>query len=265
MNITGQHIAYFSATHTTRNLVRRIGEKINCPVVKEYNIAGSAKWESSPVLVKASELLIIGVPSYSGRVPSLIVPYIEEFKGDDSPAIIVCSYGNRDFEDTLLELKDILSANGFRVIAAGGFVATHSIFPQVGSNRPDIKDLSEQEDFAKHCINLLKELRNAADASELIVKGNYPYRGIGQIPFVPTGNRKCDECGICVKLCPVQAIPEDKPRKTDKDKCINCGRCIIVCPQDARSYGGLIYKIARHKFVGDNQTRQPNVMSYIEL
>lgn len=265
MNISGQHIAYFSATHTTRNLVRRIGEKINCPIIKEYNIAGSAKWESTPVKVKASELLIVGVPSYFGRVPSLVVPYIEQFKGDNSPAVIICSYGNRDFEDTLLELKDILSANGFKVIAAGGFVPTHSIFPQVASNRPDVRDLGEQEDFAKHCATLLRTLENENDALGLQVRGNHPYRETGKIPFVPTGNRKCDECGTCVKLCPVQAIPEDKPRKTDKNKCINCGRCITVCPQDARSYGGLIYKIATHKFVGKNQTRQPNVMSYIEL
>ena len=27
-------------------------------------------------------------------------------KGDGSPAIIVCSYGNRDYEDMLVELKD---------------------------------------------------------------------------------------------------------------------------------------------------------------
>ena len=35
-------------------------------------------------------------------------------KGDGSPAIIVCSYGNRDYEDMLVELKDLLTANGFR-------------------------------------------------------------------------------------------------------------------------------------------------------
>lgn len=264
MNISGQHLAYFSATHTTRDLVRRVGKTINLPIVKEHNLAGRANQEPHEVVVAPSELLIIGVPSYYGRVPELVVPYVQQFKGDDSPAILLCAYGNRDFEDTLLELSDLISAQGFNVIAAGGFVATHSIFSQVGAGRPDATDLSEQTVFAEHCLKLLEQWNDVEhNVAELTMRGNHPYRAMGTIPFYPTGNSKCDECGTCVKLCPTGAISEKNPKKTDKEKCITCGRCITVCPQHARANRSLIFKIARKKFVGAHQDRQANATYFI--
>lgn len=264
MKITKQHLAYFSATNSTRDLVRKIGQKINLPITQEHNMAGRAKAEEEEVAVSDSELLVVGVPSYFGRVPSLVVPYLNKFKGDNSPAIVLCTYGNRDFDDTLLELKDLLSANGFRVIASGAFVASHSIFPQVAADRPNENDRKEQDGFAEHCVDILNNLPNTAAVLPLVVRGKHPYRAIGKIPLRPTGNRKCDKCGTCVKLCPASAIPADKPKRTDKDKCIACGRCITVCPQHARAYRGIIYRIARSKFVKAHQAVQPNVLSYIE-
>lgn len=62
-------------------------------------------------------------------------------------AVVV--YGNRDYEDALLELHDILSENGFVVVAAGAFVARHSIFPDVAAGRPDRDDLDRMAEFAE--------------------------------------------------------------------------------------------------------------------
>lgn len=263
MNTTGLHLAYFSATNTTRNLVRSLEKEMPFPMLHEYNLTNRVEDNSGEKLIESSELLIVGVPSYFGRVPELAAERIRKFKGDNTPAIIVCAYGNRDFDDTLLELRDIVSANGFRVIAAGAFVATHSIFPQVGAGRPDEVDINEQKTFAKHCVRLLNDIEGVENLNPIAVKGNLPYKAIGKIPFRPTGNKKCDACGTCVKMCPTEAIPADNPRKTDKDKCIACARCIHVCPQDARAFGGLIYKIARSKFVKKHQDRQPNVEVYV--
>lgn len=35
-----------------------------------------------------------------------------------TPAIAVCVYGNRDYDDALIELKDAIEANGFKTVAA---------------------------------------------------------------------------------------------------------------------------------------------------
>ena len=54
--------------------------------------------------------------------------------------ILAAVYGNRAFEDTLLELEDTLVLAGFDCKAAVAAVAEHSIMHQFGQGRPDAED-----------------------------------------------------------------------------------------------------------------------------
>lgn len=259
MNIKGQHLAYFSATHSTRDLVRRIGRGIHLPIIKEHRLAEKAKSKPYEVVVASSEVLVFGVPSYFGRVPALVIPYIQQFKGDNSPAIIVCTYGNRDFDDTLLELRNMLMEQGFIVIAAGGFVATHSIYSEVASDRPDSLDLADQRSFADQCRSILLDVDTVKNFPLLQVKGNYPYRPLGKILFYPTADERCDQCGTCSLLCPVGAISRDTLRQTDADKCIVCGRCITVCHVHARAHRSKAFEDSKKVFLPKFETRKGNI------
>jgi uncharacterized Fe-S center protein len=51
----------------------------------------------------------------------------------------------------------------------------------------------------------------------------------GQFPTVRMP--KCVKCGICRKICPVDAINEDY--SIDRKKCIGCGKCVETCPYAA--------------------------------
>lgn len=204
---------------------------------------------STEEVIPAGDVAVFGVPVYSGRVPEVAARSLRLFKGDGTPAVCVVVYGNREYDDALLELKEIVEAGGFRIVAAGAFVAQHSIFPAVAEGRPDEKDLDLAENFGRAVGEMLEGWEGASPLPEVGVKGNFPYRAVGKIPLRPRGDRRCTRCGTCVKACPARAIPEDHPRKTDKKLCIACGRCIAVCPEQARHYGGLLYQIAGKKFV----------------
>ena len=246
-------LVYFSATNTTKKIVRLIAENIGGNIT-EYNI--TQKVPEADIHAGDKDLLIVGMPVYAGRIPSKAAKSLHRFKGDNTPAIIVCIYGNRDYDDALLELKDLVEANGFKVVSAGAFIAQHSIFPKVGMARPDEKDISQIKDFAVKSAEVLLSVADAKLLPNIIVKGHRPYKTPGNIPLKPKGNRHCNACGTCVVQCPVQAIPEKTPRKTQKEICISCGRCIVVCPQKARSFGGLLYAIAGRKFVKANAARK---------
>lgn len=98
---------------------------------------------------------------------------------------------------------------------------------------------------------------------DIQVKGNHPYKKPGKIPLTPKTSRQCNKCGLCVKLCPTDAIPAFNPRVTFGSKCIACARCIAVCPQQARRFGGLLYRFAGKKFVKANALRkEPEMMYY---
>lgn len=239
-------LVYFSATYTTRTIVRQIANQFNYNIT-EYDITQTVF--NDDIILDDKDLLIVGVPVYSGRIPTRAAEGLTKFKGNNTPTIITCIYGNRDYDDALLELKDIVENNNFKVISAAAFIAQHSIFPKVGTNRPDENDMELVNQFAQKSKKILELTTDLDSLPEIQVKGNYPYKTPGNIPLKPKGNRKCNKCGTCVKLCPVEAISANNPRKTDKEKCIACGRCIVVCSKEARHFGGLIYKIAGRKFV----------------
>lgn len=255
MEITNLRLVYFSATYTTRKIVRKIAQQITCHIT-EHDITNAVPADDV-VLNSESEVLMIGVPVYAGRVPSAALEALDKFKGDHTPAIVICIYGNRAYEDALLELEDKVEANGFKTIAAGAFIARHSIFPQVAFARPDSEDLKKIEDFAHRCLDIITKLEDMALLPKLEVKGNRPYKAPKGIPIHPTGNKNaCNRCGACVELCPAQAIPSATPYKTDSQKCISCGRCIVVCSQKSRKFNGWLYKIAGWKFAKDNSERK---------
>ncbi len=261
MDISNINLIYFSATYTTRKIVRTIAKQIG-EGITEYDITQSGP--DTDKIFDNESLLIVGMPVYAGRIPAKAAEALKRFKGNGTPAIIVCVYGNRDYDDALLELKDIAELNGFKVISAGAFIAQHSIFPKVGAERPDEEDMDIIENFADKSAEICRSVADPDSLQEVNVEGNRPYKIPGNVPLKPRGNRYCNECGTCVKLCPVQAIDENTPRRTDKVKCISCGRCIVVCPQKARSFRGLLYKIAGSKFTKANSERKEPEMFFAE-
>lgn len=240
------HSIYFSATDTTRKIVLQIAKGTALATGGVYSLL---KEVTEEVCLSAADLVIIGIPVYAGRVPAVAAERLRQYKGENTPAVIVAVYGNRAYEDALLELKDILQPNGFRVIAAGAFVGEHSIFPTVAAGRPDDADFQLAQQFGHDSLVLLTSAGSSTGfTSDIRFPGNTPYRPYGNIPLKPRGNRRCNRCGACVNACPVQAIPVDHPRRTDKSRCISCAHCIAVCPQQSRHFGGFVYLIARRKF-----------------
>ncbi len=142
-------------------------------------------------------------------------------------------YGNRAYEDALLELSDALSANGFRVVAAAAFIAEHSVVRSIASGRPDAVDKQVAVDFGRAVLSKFAQSQENWTKPE--VPGNPEYRERPKMPVTPVTSDACGHCGSCASMCPVEAIPMDDPQTTDAEKCILCMRCVEICPQEART------------------------------
>ena len=243
---------YFSATNTTRTVVSTITRTWQAST-RNLNLTSAPIQED--MLISSDEVLLVGMPVYGGRIPNVAVESLKHLKGKHTPVVLVAVYGNREFEDALVEMQDLMEANGFFVMAAGAFVAQHSIFPHTAKGRPDAADLDKIKDFAKRCQELINQ-GFSLDAQSVKLPGNRPYKTPGNIPLQVKTSSKCSECGTCIKVCPTQAIPVDNPHRTDASLCIHCGRCIYVCPEQARHYGGLLYTVAGGIFGWKNRVRK---------
>ncbi|MCD7855217.1 MAG: 4Fe-4S binding protein [Clostridiales bacterium] len=178
------------------------------------------------------DLAFIAVPSYGGRVPALATERLSQIEGNNAYCVLVCVYGNRAYEDTLVELKDAAEKSGFRVVSAVAAVAEHSIVRQYAAGRTDSKDEAELNSFGE---KILEKIKSGVDEkTDLEIPGNRPYKKSGKGGLVPKADSKCNGCGLCAEKCPSQAISRDDPKSTDGEKCIHCMRCVSVCPQSAR-------------------------------
>lgn len=178
------------------------------------------------------DVCLIGMPAFGGRVPEIALNRLKQMKADQAAAVIVVAYGNRDYDDSILELRKAAESCGFRVIGAVAAVAEHSIMHQFATGRPDEQDARILGEFAK---KLQEKLYKPDSWKDFFVPGRYPYKEYHGIPMKPETQKECKACGLCAAKCPVKAIRVEQTAKTDEDACISCMRCIAVCPSQARS------------------------------
>lgn len=221
-------IAHFSPTGTTAKVARAIAQGAGCPV-REVDLSLPA----APEAVGEGELLLAAIPVFGGRVPVAALERLAQLKGNGQPAVAVAVYGNRAYDDALLELKDALEENGFRVVAAAAFIAEHSIAREIAAGRPDAADLEKAAAFGAAVAEKLAQGRT--DTVQVSGDPAYKEKKRGGMPAHPAAGAECTGCGACARSCPKGAISVDAPAQADGDKCINCMRCVAVCPRKARS------------------------------
>ncbi|MDO5010802.1 MAG: EFR1 family ferrodoxin [Intestinibacter bartlettii] len=187
------------------------------------------------------DVVLIALPSYGGRVPGIAAERIKCMQGNHARCVLVCVYGNRDYEDTLVEMEDIAKQCGFSTIAAISAVAEHSIMHQYATGRPDVPDIKKLKSYAK---SIMTKLQTAQQVNELKLPGNRPYKKVSAVGLVPKANKNCVNCGLCATKCPVSAINKENLKTADKDKCISCMRCVNNCPYSARKVNGAMVSIA---------------------
>ena len=183
--------------------------------------------------IAADDLVVVAMPVYAGRVPALAVERLKAVDANGANCVIVAVYGNRAYEDALVEMQDVATAMGFRVVAAVAANAEHSICRMYGTGRPDDADAEELASFGK---TILQRALAGAPFSPLALPGNRPYKQGCAGPF-PVANQDCTGCGVCADQCPTGAISVDSPKVNNNQLCIGCMRCVSVCPVQARGIG----------------------------
>jgi len=236
---------YFSATGTTEKIVTGIAEvlatTLDCKITQNINFTlPDARKEQ--VTFAPQDLVVVGVPVYAGRVPNVLLKYLNTITGSGAMAVAVVVYGNRHFDDALMELKDILELDGLTVMAGGAFIGEHSFSKILGANRPDESDMAIALEFARKVSQ--KVAQNEFES--VFVPGSRerkPYfqpkdtegKPVNMLKVTPKTSSDCIDCKLCVSLCPMGSIDAEDVSKIT-GICIKCCACIKRCPVGAKQF-----------------------------
>lgn len=214
----------FSTTGGTERVARVISSALGEGEAVDITV------KPAEVVFGAEDVCVIAVPSFGGRVPAVAAERIGALKGNGARAVLVCVYGNRAYEDTLVELEDVVRGAGFVPVAAIAAVAEHSIARKIAAGRPDAEDVRLLKTYAEEIMKKLERGETGVKA----LPGNRPYKKMGGAGLVPKPTKACVGCNVCADNCPVGAIERGKVGKVKKKACISCMRCVAVCPHGAR-------------------------------
>lgn len=225
----GVYSLYFSPTGGTKKVMDILTQVLKPSAQIDISISD---FDYGTLRFEEDDVCFIAVPAFGGRVPAISLEHLKQMQVNGAMAIIVVVFGNRAYDDTLLELKNEAQAIGFTVAAGIAAVAQHSIFSRFGQGRPDTRD---ENDLLRFAHEISEYIKNGGNITEVNVLGNMPYKVYSGVPLKPKADESCTKCGICAEKCPVKAIDSNDPSATDDTKCIACMRCIAICPINSRT------------------------------
>ena len=269
---------YFSGTGTTRRTV----ESIAGGIASRLNLPAESVDFSRPAVRQETlcfgekDLVVFGTPVYAGRVPNVLLPFLRErIMGGGALAVPVVLFGNRNYDDALIELRNILTADGMHPIAAGAFVGEHSFSRVLGADRPNAEDEALMDEFAARVAELAAGL-DAAPVKSVAVRGQEPLRPyytprdragnpINILKVKPkTDMSRCGGCGLCADLCPMGSIdPADV--SAVRGICIKCCACVKGCPTGAKFFDDAGYLYHQHELEAQYARPAENEVFYIQL
>ena len=149
------HIICFSPTRTSYRVAKEIADGTGIEHLQEHDLTLE---DSKGCRLGKEDLAIIAVPTYAGRVSLTAIERLQAIQGEGTPAAVVVLYGNRDYEDALIEARDTAHSLGFIPVAGAAFIGEHSYSSPdmpIAQGRPDTKDLEIARDFGKQIARIL--------------------------------------------------------------------------------------------------------------
>lgn len=238
--ITHSTIVYFSPANHTQQVSNWLMSQLPWPTTLLNITANDMHCQTT---FDERELVIFAVPSFGGRVPHIALQKFQECSGSNTPCVLLVTYGNRAYDDTLLELQRCVEPLGFQPYAALAVVCEHSIMHSFASHRPDDKDYQQLKGYLERILHRLHTLQGRT----LSVPGTFPFKEYHGIPLKPKTSSTCTSCGVCSTSCPTGAIDPTNPGAIDKDCCISCMRCVTICPVHAKEVNQLMVKASTLK------------------
>ena len=149
MEISKVHAVFFSPTGNAKKVIctvaDAVGAALGVPVAYDDFTLPQARQETRSY--GPGDLVVFGTPTYAGRIPNKLLPFVQSgFQGNGALAVPVAVFGNRSYDNALMELRNELEAHGFHTVAGAGVPTEHVFSDKLAPGRPNADDLAELAD-----------------------------------------------------------------------------------------------------------------------
>lgn len=240
MNFRKVFIYYYSPTGTSEKIAINIGQGLcNEPARIITNNLTYPQFADSLIEVEPDDMVVIAAPVYAGRIAKTAIDRLDTIKFAGNPAVLVAVYGNRHYDDSLVELREWAKEAGLNPVAFAAFIGEHSYSTDrdpIGKGRPDDLDKFKASDFGSSVLKKLEELPPNCEVKIPEIPGTFPLPARKVLPtsFAETVQERCVKCGVCEVVCPTGAVYFKKNYYTNPDLCTLCCACIRGCKSNAR-------------------------------
>lgn len=255
---------YFTGTGNSLSIAQKVAEKCTMNVTPISTLSDAEEIKG--------EVIGIVFPIYMYNAPRIVYRFLEKIVSCDY-LFIVKTLGGRSGNTTekvrsILNKREIVLSAGFSVRMPENYLVWNGAVAEEQQkllfNDADKKVL-EITGIVKHrSVHFDDENEFDSNPKKIFpfpigympgwIIQSYCDLGFSMIPKLDkpfSVNDKCNNCGICRKICPVENITAADDKPVWHHHCEQCFACIQWCPQEAIEYG--------KKTVGKKRYHHPDI------
>jgi ferredoxin/flavodoxin len=233
-------IYYYTGTGNSlwvaRTLAKELGETdlVSIPDLTEHD------------RVDGADVIGLVFPVYIWGVPAPIVQFVERLRELGPSYVFAVAVNGGQVSNTLVELRDILKTNGvdlssgFEIRTPSNYIPWGGPGPKERQNRLFDEGRAKLVRVAAHVHGRNTGPIERGPLWQRVVFTLFHKLTFDKVPGMDGKfwfDEKCNECGICAKVCPARNITISNGKPSWNHRCEQCLACIQWCPREAIQYG----------------------------
>ncbi|MGM0508919.1 MAG: EFR1 family ferrodoxin [Fusobacteriota bacterium] len=245
-------IYYFSGTGNSYSVARDIAKEI-----KDTKLKSIRNKDIGNIKIKNQDKVGLVLPVYAWGMPRIVSEFLENTEFENNSYIFAIATAGGVIGSTLKKVNDILKNKGTSLnVGFGVRSASYAFDPEAepmglikfiqflgGKKVKGIKDFKTRKD---EIINMIMKKKNGKiETTNFLADtiGGF-FHSVAVDAFKKEGqkylvNDSCNQCGVCISLCPRENIIIEGNKVKWMENCEGCRACAMWCPEKAIGYEGV--------------------------